>query len=154
MNISEKILKLRKSHNLSQEDLAEKLNVYRQSISKWENGQSIPETEKLIELSEIFNVSIDYLLKSSEIDEISIRTEILEKQQKELMEKERKNERVRFLILSSIATYLITAAIYIIGKVYFEVWNPGVILSELAIATAIVIIINLKYNTNTNTSKD
>lgn len=93
-------------------------------------------------------------MKSSEIDEISIRTEILEKQQKELMEKERKNERVRFLILSSIATYLITAAIYIIGKVYFEVWNPGVILSELAIATAIVIIINLKYNTNTNTSKD
>lgn len=40
MNISEKILKLRKSHNLSQEDLAEKLNVSRQSISKWENGVS------------------------------------------------------------------------------------------------------------------
>lgn len=145
MDISEKILKLRKAHNLSQEHLAEQLNVSRQSVSKWETGQSVPETEKLIGLSEIFNVTIDYLLKPSEIDEISIRTEILEKQQQQLVEKERKNDRVRFIVLSCLATYLIAFAIYIIGRFYFEIWNPGIILSEFAIATAIAIAINLKH---------
>ncbi|KPI53005.1 DNA-binding protein [Clostridioides difficile] len=153
MDISEKILKLRKANNLSQENLAEQLNVSRQSISKWETGQSIPETEKLITLSEIFDVTIDYLLKPSEIDEISIRTEILEKQQ-QLVEKERKNDRVRFIVLSCLAIYLIAFAIYIIGHFYFEIWNPSIILSEFSIATAIAIAINLKhkYRTNKNSS--
>lgn len=145
MDISEKILKLRKANNLSQENLAEQLNVSRQSISKWETGQSVPETEKLIALSEIFNVTIDYLLKPSEIDEISIRTEILEKQQQQLVEKERKNDKILFIVLSCLATYLVAFAIYIIGHFYFEIWNPGVILSEFIIATAIAITINLKH---------
>ncbi|NMS90688.1 helix-turn-helix transcriptional regulator [Clostridioides difficile] len=145
MDISEKILKLRKSNNLSQENLAEQLNVSRQSISKWETGQSIPETEKLITLSEIFNVTIDYLLKPSEIDEISIRTEMLEKQQQQLVKKERKNDKILFIVLSCLATYLIAFAIYIIVRFYFEIWNPSVILSEFIIATAIAITINLKH---------
>lgn len=54
MEISEKVLQLRKAHNLTQEELAEKLNVSRQSVSKWESGQTIPELEKLIALSEVF----------------------------------------------------------------------------------------------------
>ena len=47
MEISEKILQLRKANSLTQEELAEKLNVSRQSVSKWESGQTIPELEKL-----------------------------------------------------------------------------------------------------------
>ena len=47
MDLSEKILKLRKANNLSQEELAEKLGVSRQSISKWESGQSLPDIDKL-----------------------------------------------------------------------------------------------------------
>uniref|UniRef100_UPI003BAA8D95 helix-turn-helix domain-containing protein n=1 Tax=Clostridioides sp. ES-S-0107-01 TaxID=2770772 RepID=UPI003BAA8D95 len=142
------MLKLRKAHNLSQEHLAEQLSVSRQSVSKWETCQS--ETEKVIALGEIFNVTIDYLLKPSEIDEISIRTEILEKQQQQLVEKERKNDRVTFIVLSCLAIYLIAFAIYIIGHFYFEIWNPSIILSEFAIAIAI----NLKhkYRTNKNSS--
>ena len=79
MNLSKKIYELRKAHGMSQEQLAEKLNVSRQSISKWESGESSPEIERLIELSDVFDVSTDYLLKSSEVDELTIRTERLEK---------------------------------------------------------------------------
>ena len=63
MHVSEKILELRKASGLSQEALAEKLNVSRQSISKWETGESVPELERLVELSEVFQVTTDYLLK-------------------------------------------------------------------------------------------
>ena len=90
MDISEKILKLRKANNLTQEQLAEQLQVSRQAVSKWESGQAIPESDKLPALSDLFHVTIDYLLRPSEIDELSIKTEILEKQQKEIIRKERK----------------------------------------------------------------
>ncbi|MDO5040535.1 MAG: helix-turn-helix transcriptional regulator [Peptoniphilus sp.] len=68
MILAEKILKHRKENNWSQEDLAYKLNVSRQSISKWESGASIPDIERVILMSEIFGVSTDYLLK----DEVDI----------------------------------------------------------------------------------
>ena len=92
MDISEKILKLRKANNLTQEQLAEQLQVSRQAVSKWESGQAIPESDKLPALSDLFHVTIDYLLRPSEIDELSIKTEILEKQQKEIIRKERKKD--------------------------------------------------------------
>ncbi len=63
MTLSEKIQLLRKKCGLSQEELAEKLDVSRQSVSKWEQGQALPEMSKLILLSEIFGVSLDFLLK-------------------------------------------------------------------------------------------
>ncbi|MBR6594071.1 MAG: helix-turn-helix transcriptional regulator [Clostridia bacterium] len=63
MNISEKLYSLRKQKGLSQEQLAEKLNVSRQAVSKWESGVSVPESEKLIAISNFFGVSVDYLIK-------------------------------------------------------------------------------------------
>lgn len=65
MEFGEKLFKLRKKNGFSQETLAEKLNTSRQAISKWENGQGFPETEKLLMIGNIFEVSIDYLLKNS-----------------------------------------------------------------------------------------
>lgn len=65
MDFGEKLLKLRKEKGYSQETLAEKLNTSRQAISKWENGQGYPETEKLLMIGNIFEVSMDYLLKDS-----------------------------------------------------------------------------------------
>lgn len=62
MNLSENLKKLRKEYNLSQEDLAEKLNVSRQSISKWEQGLSYPEMDKMLQLCKMFNLNIDELL--------------------------------------------------------------------------------------------
>ena len=69
MNIEESIYKLRKKNNLSQGDLASKLNVSRQSISKWETGQSVPDLKNIIKLSEIFNVTVDEIVK----DKISMK---------------------------------------------------------------------------------
>lgn len=63
MNLGEKIYKLRKEKGFSQEVLAEQIGTTRQAISKWENNQGFPETEKLLQLSNIFEVSIDFLLK-------------------------------------------------------------------------------------------
>ncbi|MCC8196267.1 MAG: helix-turn-helix domain-containing protein [Ruminococcus sp.] len=66
MALSEKLYTLRKKSGLSQEQLAEELNVSRQAISKWESGNSIPESDKLVAISNYFNVSLDYLLKDDE----------------------------------------------------------------------------------------
>ena len=63
MILADKIITLRKKNGLSQEELAEKMNVSRQSVSKWESAQSVPDLNKVIMLSEIFGVSTDYLLK-------------------------------------------------------------------------------------------
>jgi len=63
MNTAEKIYRLRKDAGISQEKLAEMLNISRQTISKWESGTSKPDAEALITLSQLFNVSIDALLK-------------------------------------------------------------------------------------------
>lgn len=66
MNISDKIMMLRKKRGLSQEELADMLDVTRQSVSKWESGQSIPDIAKIAQLSDIFGVSTDYLIKQSD----------------------------------------------------------------------------------------
>lgn len=62
MNLSDNLKKIRKDNNLSQEDLAEKLGVSRQSVSKWESGLAYPEMDKVLELCRIFNLNIDDLL--------------------------------------------------------------------------------------------
>ncbi|MBR6331774.1 MAG: helix-turn-helix domain-containing protein [Dehalococcoidales bacterium] len=62
MKLPEKIYELRKKNGFSQEELAEKMNVSRQSISRWEVGSASPDAENLKQLSSIFGVSVDYLL--------------------------------------------------------------------------------------------
>lgn len=63
MIFADKLIQLRKKSGWSQEELAEQMNVSRQSVSKWEGAQSIPDLEKMIRLSRLFGVSTDYLLK-------------------------------------------------------------------------------------------
>jgi len=63
MTLGEKIYKLRTQQGLSQEALGERLGVSRQSVSKWETNQSVPELDKIVAVSEVFAVSTDYLLK-------------------------------------------------------------------------------------------
>ncbi len=66
MTISDKIQELRKQNSLSQEQLAEKMGVSRQAVSKWESGICVPDIEKIIALSELFEVSTDYLIIGKE----------------------------------------------------------------------------------------
>ena len=63
MILSEKIIMLRKKYGWSQEELAERLDISRQSVSKWESGASIPDLERIVGMSQLFGVTTDYLLK-------------------------------------------------------------------------------------------
>ena len=63
MKFGEKLQKLRKEKGMSQEELAARLHVSRQAVSKWENDQGYPETEKMLMIGNIFSVTMDYLLK-------------------------------------------------------------------------------------------
>ena len=68
MALPEKLYTLRKKSGLSQEQLAEALNVSRQALSRWEGGSAMPESDKLLALSNYFGVSLDYLLKDGAPD--------------------------------------------------------------------------------------
>ncbi|MBQ8388753.1 MAG: helix-turn-helix transcriptional regulator [Clostridia bacterium] len=69
MILADKIIRLRKKNGWSQEELAERMNVSRQAVSKWESTQSIPDLEKILQLSALFGVTTDYLLKDGLEDE-------------------------------------------------------------------------------------
>lgn len=66
MEIAERIQSLRKSKGLSQEELADKIGVSRQAVSKWESAQSTPDIDKIILISEYFEVTTDYIIKGTE----------------------------------------------------------------------------------------
>ena len=69
MSFGERLYQLRKEKNISQEELAELLDVSRQSISKWENDKAYPEMTRLLFMSDYFDVSLDYLMRGTEPDE-------------------------------------------------------------------------------------
>lgn len=63
MQLNEKITVIRKLNNLSQEEFAEELNVSRQAVSKWENGNSVPDTQTLIKIADLCNITLDELMR-------------------------------------------------------------------------------------------
>ena len=69
MILADKIIRLRKKNGWSQEELADKMNVSRQAVSKWESAQSIPDLDKILQLGTLFGVTTDYLLKDEIEDE-------------------------------------------------------------------------------------
>ena len=71
MEFHDKLRKLRKEQGMSQEELAQQLNVSRQAVSKWESGQGFPETDKLLIIGNIFHISMDYLLKDTPSEDAS-----------------------------------------------------------------------------------
>lgn len=70
MITAEKLVRLRKEKGLSQLQLAEEINVSRQAISRWEVGLAVPSREKLKALSELYHVSMDYLLSDKEAEDV------------------------------------------------------------------------------------
>lgn len=116
MNFSEKVQKLRKDKNISQEDLAEIMNVSRQAVSKWESGQSMPDIYKLVEISNYFKVSIDYLLKDE--------NEVLQKSALEIKEVSSNNnllkprtKRIVMGSLSGICIYVCLHALLVVDQI-------------------------------------
>lgn len=154
LDLSEKIVKLRKNNGLTQEQLAEQLNVSRQSVSKWESGQAAPDIDKIVALGEIFHVTTDYLLKPSELDELAMKTEMLEKRQQEILETDKKRMERQYCIMASVSIYLTAFAVYMfirqVSWINDTLWNifPGVslpvIILLLATAAAILVCVRRK----------
>ena len=80
MSLGETIYRLRTEKNLSQGDLAERLEVSRQSVSKWENDSAVPDLAKIVKLSEVFDVSLDELVKGEKVSQVHDMTQSLETQ--------------------------------------------------------------------------
>lgn len=146
MDFSEKLLTLRKAKDLTQEQLAEKLNVSRQSVSKWESGQAVPELEKIVAMSVVFDVTTDYLLKSSEIDDLSVKTEMLEKQQQQMLVREQRQQKIRECVLYVIVIYLVLFAVYFFEHEFYFFWElewlgKGALVAEFFLATAMAVFV-------------
>lgn len=79
MDLGKKIIEMRKNKNLSQEQLAEVLNVSRQTISNWENGKFYPDIDALVKISKCFNISLDDLLASDSniLNHLKVSTDIV-----------------------------------------------------------------------------
>ena len=78
MNIGERIMALRKEKSISQTELAKRLNVSRQAVSKWEQGTSSPDTERLIQLAEILGTEVEYLATGTHPEPGSVVLNIVE----------------------------------------------------------------------------
>lgn len=109
MILADKILKLRKENGWSQEDLADKLKVSRQAISKWEGAQSTPDLDRIIQMSNIFGVSTDYLLKD-DIEDLDAFQDYSD-QSYENLRKISMEEANEFLELNKLSSGLIARAI-------------------------------------------
>lgn len=129
MTTGEKIAKLRKEKGYTQESLADLLHVSRQSVSKWEQDLSFPETDNLILLSKLFGCSIDYLLNPNLEDESIKKEELKEDNELEKMIKDPQffttAWTLGYFILMAIAFTMTYASItisyeFMFGDVYFN----------------------------------
>lgn len=126
MTIGEKIQKCRKERKMSQEELASGLGVSRQAVSKWELNESVPDTENVIELGRIFQVSLDYLLKT----EISETEEVLEAENDSPGEKTSGLEReraVKSYRRPAFIAYVVICILIIAGAWYLDSTAVGII---------------------------
>ena len=108
MDLGKKIMTMRNEKNLSQEQLAEKLNVTRQTISNWENGKFYPDIDSLVNLSKFFNVSLDVLLSYDDkvLDYLKDSTDIV-----------KSNKNILYAVLLNI---LLIIAFIIVGIIFNE----------------------------------
>ena len=147
MKLAEKLFELRKEKGWSQEKLAEQINISRQSISKWESGQVLPEIEKIIELSKIFQVTTDYLLLDENFEKVPTAV-ILEKDDKDKYYKEVKSFglwQVIYIFVLSLAIYLFLAGSSFPAEFTALIWLTFVLLIASAIAINKALKIKQKY---------
>ena len=134
MNFGMKLQTLRKEKGLSQEDLAQELNVSRQAVSKWENNDAYPELDKIILVSQMFNVSLDYLIKDEgstpkNDDQHFINHDVLE---------EYKNfqKHYRFKIALAVSMIILSAIFPVVNQT-----DIGVVMMFIIVAMGVTILI-------------
>ena len=134
MKLSDKIIQLRKSNGWSQEDLAEKMNVSRQAISRWENGTALPDSNNILQLSKLFNVTADYLLNDDYESDDDIPCL---KETNKALDNQKKNYRKLSLVAS--VAFLIGAFCWL-----FQAINTmQIIYVILAVINAVLYVVNI-----------
>ena len=112
VKFEEKLMALRKKTGMSQEELADRLGVSRQAISRWELGSTLPDAPNLLKLSDLFGVSIDYLLRDDYESERDLPP--AQEMRREMTAKDQKNRRL--FLVASIA-FMIAAAAFLIAAI-------------------------------------
>lgn len=127
--IGERLAELRTKQNMTQEEFAEYMEVSRQAVSKWELDKSLPDVGKLLKMSELFQVSIDYLLKGTEVADNEIQKieeakDEAPKPDEEEQNKDRKKSKKRIVISLALTGVLLLAVLaLLIGVLRSQVWN-------------------------------
>ena len=148
MTLPERLMKLRKAAGLSQEEVAEKLELTRQTVSKWETGQSSPDLDKVLPLCDLYHITPDELLHeggSDEADELKAQKDAARAE--ELLEKSVAKKKL-IGILSGVMLYMI-AIVFIMVSIAALGFNPvvasGIFLILFALATLIIIYSAVMY---------
>ena len=117
MNLGERLFELRKAKNLTQDDMAEKLNVTRQTVSKWETNQSTPDFDKIMPLCELFEIGVEELLtgKKTETRE--------ERKEEKVLTRQEVKERSAKIVSGSVFIY-IAAIAFVAIAVAVQHTNP------------------------------
>lgn len=119
LEIANRLQKLRKERGYSQEELAQELGISRQAVSKWERAEASPDTDNLICLAKLYNVSLDYLLSSDD----SIET--IKAEQMSEVKIEAKKSRPKWMkVVTSIIPIAITILYIALGG-FLNLWHPG-----------------------------
>ena len=129
MNIGEKLFELRKAKNMTQDYVAEKLNVSRQSVSKWETNQSTPDFDKIVPLCELYEISPNELLMDEKKENVSDETSTNKKGKEinyENMTRSQIKQKSAQVVSSSILIFIIAIAFTSIGVTVMR-WNPVVV---------------------------
>lgn len=143
MNFGEKLYELRKLKNLSQEEVADKLNVTRQTVSKWETNQSTPDFDKIVPLCELFEISTEELLtgkvQEEKNDNINVKNG---ESENKVLTKEEVRRKSAEVVSTSIFIYILAVAILIVAIPVLKV-NPivatAIFLCMIAWATARIV---------------
>lgn len=117
MEIFERLQDLRRQHKFSQEDIADKLGVSRQAVSKWESGQGKPEINNIIKLAEIYGVTTDYLLLGKEDSSILQDTIPQEKPDRTL---KKTIAMISVIGATALITVLFITLLFFLGKFVFS----------------------------------
>ena len=144
MSLGQRLIELRKSKQLSQEAVAEKLNVTRQTVSKWETDQSTPDFDKIIPLCELYKISTDELITGKKRKEtFEDNNEVSNK----LDNPENKNKRVKGLTLGILLYFI--AIVWIMISIPVVKLNPivasAIFLLICGIATCIIVYTQIMY---------
>lgn len=144
MNLGEKLFELRKEKNLSQEEVADKLNVTRQTVSKWETNQSTPDFDKIIPICELFGISTEELLTGNKKEEkyAEKQNQVIEEKKEKVPSKNEVRRKSAEVVSTSVFIYIAAVAILIIAIPVLKI-NPiivtAVFLCAIGWATARII---------------